>query len=159
MFCFKVFRLVKRRDQMTNMLTDRATEMTPAPTTDVTSVNTTRTTKLSLTRVSTNSFKNCVRPKNRHNSSMLSKNNKYNEKTNMLKVLSQSTLIFILTNLHVDPFQIVPMLVIVVLIFIACWTPLLVFNVLQSFDIIPPQLFGILKHLKTTFSLTAYFNR
>merc|ERR1712227_796374 len=62
----------------------------------------------------------------------------YSEKTKMLKIL--------------------PMLIMVVLIFIICWTPLLMFNILQSFQMIPTQLFGFLKHLKTTFSLLAYSN-
>jgi hypothetical protein len=55
--------------------------------------------------------------------------------------------------------QVVPMLLVVVLVFIICWTPLLVFEVLQSFDVIPNQLFDHHKHIKTVFSLLAYFNR
>ena len=51
------------------------------------------------------------------------------------------------------------MLLMVVVLFIICWSPLLIFNVLQSFDIIPAQLFDEHKHVKTFASLLAYLNR
>ena len=51
------------------------------------------------------------------------------------------------------------MLGIVVTVFIFCWTPILIFEVLQSYDIIGTQVFGRIKHTKTCFSLLAYFNR
>ena len=40
-----------------------------------------------------------------------------------------------------------------------CWAPLLIFNVLQAFGYIDDFLMGTVKHLKTAFSLMAYFNR
>ena len=70
---------------------------------------------------------------------------------------------------------IVPMLVMVVTVFILCWTPILTFEVtfyllrnlgketflqvLQAFDIIGLQVFGSVKHIKTSCSLLAYVNR
>ena len=70
---------------------------------------------------------------------------------------------------------IVPMLVMVVTVFILCWTPILIFEVtfhlltnplnnillqvLQAFDIIGLQVFGSVKHIKTFCSLLAYVNR
>ena len=53
------------------------------------------------------------------------------------------------------------MLIFIVVLFVVCWGPLLAFNVLQSFGLLGTQglLFGTEKHLKTTFSLMAYFNR
>ena len=51
------------------------------------------------------------------------------------------------------------MLLMVVVLFIICWSPLLIFDVLQSFDIIPAQLFDEYKHVKTFASLLAYLNR
>ena len=55
--------------------------------------------------------------------------------------------------------KVIPMLIIVVVLFNVCWSPLLVFEVLQAFDILPTQLFDELKHIKTFVSLLAYFNR
>ena len=51
------------------------------------------------------------------------------------------------------------MLVMVVTVFILCWTPILIFEVLQAYDIIDIQMFGSIKHTKTIFNLLAYFNR
>ena len=51
------------------------------------------------------------------------------------------------------------MLISIVLTYIVCWSPLLVFNVLQSFGYINAFLLGGAKHAKTVFSLLAYFNR
>ena len=51
------------------------------------------------------------------------------------------------------------MLIFVVLLYVVCWGPLLIFNVLQSFGHIGNYLLGVEKHLKTAFSLMAYFNR
>ncbi|CAB0008254.1 unnamed protein product [Nesidiocoris tenuis] len=51
------------------------------------------------------------------------------------------------------------MLVAVVIIFVICWGPLLVFNVLTSFEIVRPLQPGPVKYLKTVFHLMAYFNR
>ena len=55
--------------------------------------------------------------------------------------------------------QVVPMLVMVVTVFIFCWTPILIFEVLQSYNIIGTQVFRSIKHVKTCFSLLAYGNR
>ena len=54
---------------------------------------------------------------------------------------------------------IVPMLVMVVTVFILCWTPILIFEVLQAYSVIGAQVFGEVKHMKTVFSLLAYVNR
>ena len=51
------------------------------------------------------------------------------------------------------------MLVMVVMVFILCWSPILIFEMLQSFDIVHWWITGTLKHTKTCLSLLAYFNR
>lgn len=51
------------------------------------------------------------------------------------------------------------MLVAVVIVFILCWAPVLVDNVLTSYDILPHIREGTLKQLATYFQLLAYFNR
>lgn len=56
-------------------------------------------------------------------------------------------------------FQVIRMLISIVVVYIVCWGPLLTFNVLQSFGYIHNFLLGAEKHLKTTFSIMAYFNR
>ncbi len=56
-------------------------------------------------------------------------------------------------------FQVINMLVIIILVFVICWTPYLVINVLQSFGVVGARLRGVLKHLKLTFTLMAYLNR
>ena len=76
---------------------------------------------------------------------------------NMARLLK--VICLFLLKAHIVNHQVVPMLLVVVLVFIICWTPLLVFEVLQSFDVIPNQLFDHHKHIKTVFSLLAYFNR
>ncbi|KAL7634542.1 UNVERIFIED_CONTAM: hypothetical protein RMT77_014919 [Armadillidium vulgare] len=53
--------------------------------------------------------------------------------------------------------QVVRMLVVVVLLFIACWGPILVLNVLQAYSIVPE--YGIkLKHWRTALDLLSYCN-
>ena len=56
-------------------------------------------------------------------------------------------------------FQVIRMLVAIVVVFVLCWTPLLVVNVLQAFGVINLQIRGAAKHCKTAFSLLAYLNR
>jgi hypothetical protein len=51
------------------------------------------------------------------------------------------------------------MLIFIVILFVACWAPLLIFNVLQSFGVIDTYLIGAVKYVKTALSLMAYFNR
>ena len=51
------------------------------------------------------------------------------------------------------------MLAMVVIVFILCWSPILIFEALQAFDVIHWWITGSLKHAKTCFSLLAYFNR
>ena len=53
--------------------------------------------------------------------------------------------------------QVVPMLGMVVTVFILCWAPILIFEVLQSYNIIGTQIFGSVKQTQTCFSLLAYF--
>ena len=60
---------------------------------------------------------------------------------------------------EVNVFQVVRMLISIVITFVICWGPLLIFNVLQSFEIVGNFLIGMEKHLKSIFSLLAYFNR
>lgn len=51
------------------------------------------------------------------------------------------------------------MLVAIVIVFVVCWTPLLIINVCQSFSVINLQIQGWQKHCKTVSSLLAYLNR
>ena len=51
------------------------------------------------------------------------------------------------------------MLVVIIVIFVICWSPYLTFMLLQGFGIINYQLHGFTKHAKTTFTLMAYLNR
>jgi hypothetical protein len=51
------------------------------------------------------------------------------------------------------------MLISIVILFVVCWAPLLIFNVLQAFGIVDNFLIGSVKYVKTTLSLMAYFNR
>lgn len=54
--------------------------------------------------------------------------------------------------------QVIKMLIVVVIIFVLCWTPILVLNVLAAFDIVPVLNFGIMKPIKTAFHLFSYAN-
>lgn len=55
--------------------------------------------------------------------------------------------------------QVIFMLVFVVVLFIICWGPLLIDNVLTAYEVLPPLRTGVLKHVGTAFNLMAYFNR
>lgn len=54
--------------------------------------------------------------------------------------------------------QVIRMLIVVVIIFVLCWTPILVINVLTAFKVIPTLNYGHLKAIKTTFHLFSYAN-
>lgn len=51
------------------------------------------------------------------------------------------------------------MLVVIIVVFIFCWTPYLAFSLLQAFGVVDLQVHGFTKHAKTTFTLMAYLNR
>ena len=51
------------------------------------------------------------------------------------------------------------MLVAVVVIYVICWGPMLIDNVLQAYGILPFLRTGSLKYMGTAFHLMAYFNR
>ncbi|XP_069162080.1 QRFP-like peptide receptor [Procambarus clarkii] len=53
--------------------------------------------------------------------------------------------------------QVVPMLVVVVVLFIVCWGPVLVLNVMQAFRLVP-HIDVSTKHVKTLLDLLSYFN-
>lgn len=55
--------------------------------------------------------------------------------------------------------QVIYMLVTVVVLFIICWSPVLIENVLTAYEILPDQRVGTLKHISVAFHLMAYFNR
>lgn len=55
-------------------------------------------------------------------------------------------------------FQVVKMLVVVVLLFIICWAPILINNVLVGFQHLNPLNYGYLKPMRIVFNLMAYFN-
>ena len=132
----EVFSLVKRRNVMTNMLTDQMQMSSISPSSSFRNSKAIKTRDLEGNTIKTPTVKAV-----RHNSSLLlqKKQKRMSEKSHMARII--------------------PMLVLVVIIFIICWAPLLIFNVLQAFNIIPTQLFDNLKHLKTGLSLLAYFNR
>ncbi|XP_060828422.1 QRFP-like peptide receptor isoform X3 [Bombus pascuorum] len=54
--------------------------------------------------------------------------------------------------------QVVKMLVAVVVLFVICWGPILVDNMLTSYGYLPRIKVGTYKHLNTAFQLMAYFN-
>ncbi|KAK4321687.1 hypothetical protein Pmani_007531 [Petrolisthes manimaculis] len=54
--------------------------------------------------------------------------------------------------------QVVPMLVVVVVLFIVCWAPILVLNVMLSYDVVP-LVDQRTKHVRTALDLLSYFNR
>ncbi|XP_023216276.1 trissin receptor-like [Centruroides sculpturatus] len=54
--------------------------------------------------------------------------------------------------------QVIKMLVAVVLLFILCWSPILITNVLTAFGIVDELNIGHLKPLRTAFHLMSYFN-
>lgn len=51
------------------------------------------------------------------------------------------------------------MLVAVVVLFVICWGPILVDNMLTAYGYLPRIKVGTYKHLNTAFQLMAYFNR
>lgn len=55
--------------------------------------------------------------------------------------------------------QVVKMLVAVVVLFVICWGPILVDNMLTAYGYMPHEKAGTYKHLNTAFQLMAYFNR
>ncbi|KAG8173485.1 hypothetical protein JTE90_015835 [Oedothorax gibbosus] len=50
------------------------------------------------------------------------------------------------------------MLVAVVVLLIICWAPILISNVLTSFDVLDRLNYGYLKPMRTAFHLLSYFN-
>ena len=51
------------------------------------------------------------------------------------------------------------MLVAVVALFVLCWAPVLIDNVLTAYGVLPFLRTSGLKHMATAFHLMAYFNR
>jgi hypothetical protein len=51
------------------------------------------------------------------------------------------------------------MLVVIVVVFVFCWSPYLIMNVMQAYGYVDSQLRGVSKYLKLTFTLMAYMNR
>ena len=53
------------------------------------------------------------------------------------------------------------MLFVIIVVFVLCWLPFLLFNVLQAFGVVELQLQKNpnAKHTKTAFTLMAYLNR
>jgi hypothetical protein len=54
--------------------------------------------------------------------------------------------------------QVIKMLVAVIVIFVLCWAPLLISNVLTAFGVMHHLNYGSLKPMRQTFYLLAYFN-
>lgn len=50
------------------------------------------------------------------------------------------------------------MLVAVVLLFVICWSPYLIDNVLMSFEMLPGARTGPMKHMRIAFHLLSYIN-
>ena len=57
--------------------------------------------------------------------------------------------------------QVIRMLFVIIVVFVLCWLPFLLFNVLQAFGVVELQLQKNpnAKHTKTAFTLMAYLNR
>lgn len=54
--------------------------------------------------------------------------------------------------------QVIKMLIVVVVIFVLCWAPILIMNVLKAFAILPTLNYGNMKAIKTAFHLFSYAN-
>lgn len=54
--------------------------------------------------------------------------------------------------------QVVKMLVVVVFLFVLCWAPILINNVLVGFNVLPLLHYGPLKPMRMMFNLLSYFN-
>lgn len=54
--------------------------------------------------------------------------------------------------------QVIKMLIVVVIIFLLCWAPILVTNVLIAFEQVPSLNYGHMKCIKTAFHLLSYVN-
>lgn len=54
--------------------------------------------------------------------------------------------------------QVIKMLIVVVIIFVLCWTPILVINVLKAFQLIPLLNYGHMKAIITASHLFSYSN-
>lgn len=54
--------------------------------------------------------------------------------------------------------QVIKMLVMIVVVFVICWGPMLIDNVLTAWGYLPHLRTGVLKYVATTFHLMAYFN-
>lgn len=68
-----------------------------------------------------------------------------------------------LHNIYIDSSykkmsQVIKMLIVVVIVFVICWTPILVINVLTAFGVLERLNYGYMKGVKTAFHLLSYFN-
>ncbi|KAG8321552.1 hypothetical protein J6590_044383 [Homalodisca vitripennis] len=54
--------------------------------------------------------------------------------------------------------QVIKMLVLIVVVFVVCWAPILILDVLTAFQVLEEYSTGFLKHVRTTFHLMSYFN-
>lgn len=54
--------------------------------------------------------------------------------------------------------QVIKMLIAIIVVFIICWAPILVNNVLVSFEILPFLHIGYYKHMREAFYVMAYAN-
>lgn len=59
---------------------------------------------------------------------------------------------------HNKMLQVIKMLIVVVIVFVLCWTPILVINVLTAFKVTPSLNYGHMKAIKTAFHLFSYAN-
>lgn len=59
---------------------------------------------------------------------------------------------------HNKMLQVIKMLIVVVIVFVLCWSPILLNNVLTAFKIIPSLNYGFLKPMRTVFHLASYAN-
>lgn len=87
---------------------------------------------------------------------------KADQKSKMFKFALVSDFLFLLIHIYLyiflSLFQVVKMLVAIIVIFVICWAPLLINNVLIAFEVLPVLHFGIYKHLREAFFIMAYFN-
>ena len=54
--------------------------------------------------------------------------------------------------------QVIKILVIVISLFVVCWSPVLIDNVLRAFGVVEKYNYGWLKHMRQAFSLMSYAN-
>lgn len=84
-------------------------------------------------------------------------NNNNNRTRNEIKQMTSANNIYIDSS-YKKMSQVIKMLIVVVIIFVLCWTPILLIHVLTAFQVIDKLNYGHMKAIKTAFHLFSYTN-